>query len=95
MFDNEVLAEAVWLGYRIGEVSCPTRYAPDASSIGLRGSVVYGLGCLATGCAFRLSRLGLLRSRRFPRETWMRCRPAADDLRELAPHAGGGAAGFL
>ena len=67
VFDNEVLAEAVWMGYVIGEVSCPTRYAPEASSIGFWRSVRYGFGCLATGLVFRSNRWGLLRSQRFPR----------------------------
>jgi len=66
VFDNEVLAETVWFGYQIGEVSCPTRYAPDASSITFWRSVRYGLGCLQTAAAFRLAKWGLLRSRRFP-----------------------------
>ena len=65
VFDNEVLAETVWLGYAIGEVSCPTRYFPDASSITFGRSVRYGFGCLATAIAFRLSSLGVGRSRRF------------------------------
>jgi glycosyltransferase involved in cell wall biosynthesis len=66
VFDNEVLAETAWLGYQIGEVSCPTRYAPDASSINFRRSVKYGFGCLATASVFRLAKWGLVRSRRFP-----------------------------
>ena len=66
VFDNEVLAETAWLGFPIGEVSCPTRYMPDASSISFRRSVRYGFGCLATALVFRLARLGLVRSRRFP-----------------------------
>lgn len=65
VFDNEVLAEAVWLGFPIGEVSCPTRYAPDASSINFSRSVRYGLGCLATGLAFRLAKWGIRRDSRF------------------------------
>jgi len=65
VFDNEVLAEAVWLGFQIGEVSCPTSYAPDASSINFRRSVQYGFGCLATAVAFRLATWGLLNSARF------------------------------
>ena len=69
VFDNEVLAEAVWLGHRIGEVSCPTRYSPESSSINFRRSVRYGLGCLVTGATFRLNRWGLLSSARFPRST--------------------------
>jgi glycosyltransferase involved in cell wall biosynthesis len=65
VFDNEVLAEAAWLGYAIGEVSCPTRYAPDASSITFWRSVKYGFGCLAVACRFRLARWGLVRDPRF------------------------------
>jgi hypothetical protein len=66
VFDNEILAETAWYGYVIGEVSCPTRYAPDASSINFARSVRYGFGCLATACVFRLCRWGLATSRRFP-----------------------------
>jgi glycosyltransferase involved in cell wall biosynthesis len=66
VFDAEVLAEIVWAGYTIGEVSCPTRYQPDASSLGIGGSLRYGLGCLRTAGLFRLARWGLVRSRLFP-----------------------------
>jgi glycosyltransferase involved in cell wall biosynthesis len=66
VFDNQVLAETIWLGYQIGEVSCPTRYADDASSISFWRSVRYGFGCLATALAFRLARWGWLTSSRFP-----------------------------
>jgi glycosyltransferase involved in cell wall biosynthesis len=66
VFDNEVLAETVWLGYQIGEVSCPTRYGADASSITFWRSVRYGFGCVGTALTFRLARWGLVRSRRFP-----------------------------
>src|ERR671913_2365894 len=66
VFDNQMLAEAVWFGFQIGEVSCPTRYAPDASSINFMRSVKYGFGCLNTAMQFRLARWGLLRSPRFP-----------------------------
>jgi len=66
VFDNEILAETVWLGGQIGEISCPTSYAPDASSINFRRSVRYGFGCLATAGRFRLARWGLLRSLQFP-----------------------------
>ena len=69
VFDNEVLAETAWLGHAIGEVSCPTRYAPDASSINFRRSVKYGFGCLATAAAFRLAKWGVIRDSRFPRPT--------------------------
>jgi glycosyltransferase involved in cell wall biosynthesis len=66
VFDNQMLAQAVWQGFQIGEVSCPTRYAPDASSINFVRSVKYGFGCLATAAQFRLAKWGILRSARFP-----------------------------
>jgi len=69
VFDNEILAETVWLGYPIGEVSCPTSYAPEASSINFQRSVRYGFGCLGTAIAFRLAKYGFLRSPRFPAVT--------------------------
>jgi len=62
VFDNQMLAQAVYFGFRIGEISCPTRYFPEASSINFRRSVVYGLGVLETSLSFRLHRLGLRRS---------------------------------
>src|SRR5438093_3644398 len=67
VFDNEVLAETVWLGYSIGEVSCPTSYGAEASSINFRRSLRYGFGCLATAAVFRLSKWHLVRSPRLPR----------------------------
>jgi glycosyltransferase involved in cell wall biosynthesis len=66
VFDNEILAETVWVGCQIGEISCPTRYAPDASSINFRDCMVYGVGCLTTAVIFRLAKSGLVRSCRFP-----------------------------
>ncbi len=61
VFDNEVLAQAIYLGARIGEVSCPARYFPEASSINFQRSVRYGLGVFKTSVAFRVARLGLAR----------------------------------
>jgi hypothetical protein len=55
VFDNQVLAQILALGSAIGEVTCPARYMPEASSINFRRSVRYGLGCLATGLRFRLA----------------------------------------
>jgi len=66
VFDNQILAQTVWLGYTIGEVSCPARYDADASSINFRRSVRYGIGCLTTAAAYRLCRWGVMRSPRFP-----------------------------
>ncbi|KMO28847.1 glycosyl transferase family 2 [Methylobacterium variabile] len=59
VFDNQMLAQAMDAGYRIGEISCPTRYFPEASSINFRRSVVYGLGVLKTSLVYRLHRWGL------------------------------------
>jgi hypothetical protein len=62
VFDNQMIAQAVYFGFRIGEISCPTKYFPEASSINFRRSVVYGLGVLRTSLQFRAQRLGLIRS---------------------------------
>jgi hypothetical protein len=56
VFDNQMLAQIVWFGFRIGEVSCPTKYFEDASSINFRRSVVYGIGVLKTAIQFRLQK---------------------------------------
>lgn len=66
IFDNQMLAQIVWCGFRIGEVSCPTKYFPEASSINFRRSVIYGLGVLATALSFRLSRMGIMRGKIYP-----------------------------
>jgi len=66
VFDAEVLAQVVWLGYVIGEVSCPTRYAGDASSLGFGGSLAYGIGCLRTAVTYRLACWNLAASPLFP-----------------------------
>jgi glycosyltransferase involved in cell wall biosynthesis len=68
VFDNQMLAQILWKGYTIAEISCPTRYFPEASSINFRRSVRYGLGCLYTGVLFRLAKTGLVQSRHFPKK---------------------------
>jgi len=65
VFDNQMLAQAALFGFRIGELSCPTRYFKEASSINFRRSVVYGLGVLKTSVQYRLHRSGLRRDRLF------------------------------
>ena len=65
VFDNQVLAQATAAGFRIGEISCPTKYFPEASSINFGRSVVYGLGVLETSVAYWLERRGLLKQRLF------------------------------
>jgi hypothetical protein len=62
VFDNQILAQAIMLGARIGEISCPTRYFPEASSINFRRSSIYGLGVLKTAMDFRLAKWGLRRT---------------------------------
>jgi glycosyltransferase involved in cell wall biosynthesis len=67
VFDNQMLAQVLWFGHIIGEVSCPTRYTPDASSINFKRSVKYGFGCLWTALKFRLAKMRLIKSELFPR----------------------------
>lgn len=62
VFDNQMLAQIIYAGYNIGEISCPTRYMDDSSSINFKNSVVYGLGVLKVSLLFRLTRWGLLKS---------------------------------
>jgi glycosyltransferase involved in cell wall biosynthesis len=59
VFDNQMLAQCVHFGFRIGEVSCPTKYFEEASSINFRRSVTYGLGVLKTTMQFAFQRAGL------------------------------------
>jgi glycosyltransferase involved in cell wall biosynthesis len=59
VFDNQMLAQILWLGYAIAEVSCPTKYFEEASSINFRRSMQYGIGCMSTAVKFRLAKLGL------------------------------------
>ncbi|MGH7229119.1 MAG: glycosyltransferase family 2 protein [Nitrospiraceae bacterium] len=61
VFDNQIIAQALYFGFSVGEISCPTRYFPEASSIDLWRSVRYGLGVLQTTAALVLQRLGLVR----------------------------------
>lgn len=65
VFDNQMLAQIIWFGYTVAEVSCPTKYFPEASSINLFRSIKYGFGCLATALAFRLARWKIVKSRLF------------------------------
>ncbi len=65
VFDAEMLSQILYAGFRIGEVTCPAKYFPEASSINFSRSVRYGVGCLSTAAKFRLSRLGLGRFETF------------------------------
>jgi glycosyltransferase involved in cell wall biosynthesis len=74
VFDNEMLAQTVYFGYNMGEISCPTRYFSEASSINFSRSVKYGFGVLATSAKFRLRKMGIVKGRLF-RERGQRLLP--------------------
>jgi glycosyltransferase involved in cell wall biosynthesis len=91
LFDNQMLAQAVARGYAIGELSCPTRYFADASSISFRNSVRYGLGVLQVCLLYRLWRWDLLSPRLFE---WAPELSVSNPLRQTAtpgPHDSRGA----
>jgi len=66
VFDNQMLAQILWFGHTIAEVTCPTKYFTEASSINLIRSIKYGFGCLFTALAFRLAKMKLINSKLFP-----------------------------
>ncbi len=65
LFDNEILAQIIWKGYPIGEISCPTKYFPEASSISFWSSVKYGFGVLKISLHYRLAKMRLIKSNIF------------------------------
>jgi len=66
VFDNQMLAQIVWFGYTVAEVSCPTKYFAEASSINLFRSIKYGIGCMFTALIFRLAKMKIMASKVFP-----------------------------
>jgi hypothetical protein len=66
VFDNQMLAQIIWFDYTVAEVSCPTSYFEEASSINFIRSLKYGLGCLETACSFRLAKIRIIHSPLFP-----------------------------
>ena len=82
VFDNQMLAQAVHFGFRVGEISTPTRYFAEASSINFARSVKYGLGVLSTSVKFRLHRMGVIKSLIFERSSGSLL---ADYYHEIAP----------
>jgi glycosyltransferase involved in cell wall biosynthesis len=66
VFDNQMLAQILWFGHTIAEVTCPTKYFTEASSINLPRSIKYGFGCLVTALTFRLAKMKLIHSKLFP-----------------------------
>ena len=90
VFDNQMIAQAVYSGSRIGEISCPTKYFPEASSINFRRSCIYGLGVLRTAISYRLCRWGLASSKlyatdapRLPRVAPLPSMTVAEPLRVM------------
>jgi len=69
VFDNQMLSQILYAGFRVGEITCPAKYFPEASSINLSRSIKYGLGCLRTAVMFRLNKLGIIKSKMFFRQT--------------------------
>jgi glycosyltransferase involved in cell wall biosynthesis len=68
IFDNQILLQALSFGFKVGEISCPTRYTPDSSSIDFISSLRYGAGVLKAAIQFRLQRLGLMKFEIFSRD---------------------------
>lgn len=68
VFDNQMLAQATWFDFRIGEISCPTKYFEEASSINFKRSCIYGFGVLATAMTYRLAKMGLMKPAIFQRK---------------------------
>jgi hypothetical protein len=65
IFDNQMLAQIFYAGYKIGEMSCPTKYFKDASSINLRRSIQYGFGVLGVAVTYRLCKWSMMKSKLF------------------------------
>ena len=66
VFDNQMLTQIIWMGYKIAEISCPTKYFPEASSINFTRSIKYGLGCLLTALTFRMAKMKIINSKSYP-----------------------------
>jgi glycosyltransferase involved in cell wall biosynthesis len=67
VFDNQMLLQVLWFGYKVAEITCPTKYSAEASSINLPRSIRYGFGCLFAATQFFLAKRGLVTLHRFPR----------------------------
>jgi glycosyltransferase involved in cell wall biosynthesis len=78
VFDNQMLVQALAFDMRIGEISCPTRYFAEASQINFHRSVVYGVGVLMTGVAYRLWKWGLAKPALFSTDASLRLKPGVE-----------------
>jgi hypothetical protein len=65
VFDNQMLAQIWYAGFEIAEITCPTKYFNDASSINLKNSTIYALGVLRTSVQFRLQKWGISKNKIF------------------------------
>ena len=68
VFDNQMLAQIVWQGDVIAEITCPTKYFPEASSINFKRSLKYGLECMSTAAHFRLAKSGVVSAARYQQD---------------------------
>ena len=66
LFDNQMLTQIIWMGYTVAEISCPTKYFAEASSINFSRSIKYGFGCLLTAFVFRMAKMKIITSKLFP-----------------------------
>jgi glycosyltransferase involved in cell wall biosynthesis len=67
IFDNQMIAQILWAGYDIAEITCPTKYFKEASSIGLRRSIKYGIGVLGVSFSYLFAKLGICKAKIFHR----------------------------
>jgi glycosyltransferase involved in cell wall biosynthesis len=88
VFDNQMLTQLIAFRFRIGEISCPTKYMPEASSISFRRSVTYGLGVVRTSVKYRLWRMRLIRTHLFDDRPTLRLHPDYYRASEV-PHGSG------
>ena len=65
VFDNQMLAQIFMAGYEISEITCPTKYFPEASSINFRRSLIYGIGCIITSFEYRLNKWSIIKTKKF------------------------------
>ncbi|MCZ7648723.1 MAG: glycosyltransferase family 2 protein [Planctomycetota bacterium] len=85
VFDNQMLSQVLYFGWKVGEISCPTKYFEEASSINFLRSCKYGLGCLGVSLQFRLAKLGLYTPRIFSADgKRLRHKPESARLKRIA-----------
>ncbi|HEX4054883.1 MAG TPA: glycosyltransferase family 2 protein [Tepidisphaeraceae bacterium] len=88
VFDNQMIAQLAAFGFTIGEISCPTKYFSEASSINFRRSVTYGIGVLRTSVQFRLWKWGMSRPKIFVNNSALRLGSAEGQSRQMATVVG-------